>query len=83
MLLFDKSIRRNRLKFANDFGGISVMKFCSKRLNQSQMDLKICHHFIFKSFHSHNSVVSSGKAIGTVVKLFSRQSTIPSAHLQG
>lgn len=32
ILLFDKSMRRKRLKFANAFGVISVMKFCSKRL---------------------------------------------------
>lgn len=32
MLLFDKSMRRNRLKLENAFGVISVMKFCSKRL---------------------------------------------------
>lgn len=32
ILLFDKSIRRNRLKLANAFGAISVMKFCSNRL---------------------------------------------------
>lgn len=32
ILLFDRSMRRNRLKFANAFGVISVMKFCSKRL---------------------------------------------------
>lgn len=32
MLLFDKSIRRSRLKFENAFGVISVMKFCSNRL---------------------------------------------------
>lgn len=35
MLLFDKSIRRNRLKLENDFGGISVIKFCSNRLNNN------------------------------------------------
>lgn len=39
MLLFDKSIRRNRLKLANDLGGISVMKFCSKRLNNLKKKL--------------------------------------------
>lgn len=32
ILLLDKSMRRNRLKFANDFGGNSVIKFCSNRL---------------------------------------------------
>lgn len=32
MLLLDKSMRRNRLKLANAFGVISVMKFCSSRL---------------------------------------------------
>lgn len=32
ILLFDKSIRFNRLKFAKAFGVISVIKFCSKRL---------------------------------------------------
>lgn len=36
-----------------------------------------------KFIKSYNSVVSSGKAVGTVVKLFSRQSTIPSAHRHG
>ncbi len=85
MLLFDKSIRLSRLKLANDFGGISVMKFCSKRLNNYFF---VCCKFfswiwIKKKKISYNSVVSSGKAVGTVVKLFSRQSTIPSAHLHG
>lgn len=32
MLLLDKSMRRNRLKLANALGVISVMKFCSNRL---------------------------------------------------
>lgn len=32
ILLFDKSMRRNRLKLENAFGVISVIKFCSKRL---------------------------------------------------
>lgn len=34
ILLFDKSIRFNRLKLANAFGVISVIKFCSKRLQK-------------------------------------------------
>lgn len=32
---------------------------------------------------TYNSVVSSGSVAGTAVRLFSRQSTIPSAHRQG
>lgn len=36
MLLFDRSMRRSRLKFENAFGVISVMKFCSKRLQWAQ-----------------------------------------------
>lgn len=32
---------------------------------------------------TYSSVVSSGNSDGTVVKLFSRQSTIPSAHRHG
>uniref|UniRef100_A0A1B0ARN3 Uncharacterized protein n=1 Tax=Glossina palpalis gambiensis TaxID=67801 RepID=A0A1B0ARN3_9MUSC len=70
MLLLDKSIRRSRLKLANAFGGNSVMKFCSKRLG-------LCRR------STYNSVVSSGNVAGTVVKLFSRQSTMPSAQRHG
>lgn len=33
--------------------------------------------------NTHSSVVSSGSVAGTLVKLFSRQSTIPSAHRHG
>uniref|UniRef100_A0A1A9VAA0 Uncharacterized protein n=1 Tax=Glossina austeni TaxID=7395 RepID=A0A1A9VAA0_GLOAU len=68
MLLLDKSIRRSRLKLANAFGGNSVMKFCSKQILTSS---------------TYNSVVSSGNVAGTVVKLFSRQSTMPSAQRHG
>lgn len=32
ILLFDRSMRLKRLKFANAFDGSSVIKFCSKRL---------------------------------------------------
>lgn len=32
---------------------------------------------------TYSSVVSSGSDFGTVVRLFSRQSTIPSAHRHG
>lgn len=35
MLLLDKSIRLKRRKFANAFGGSSVMKFCSRRLKNT------------------------------------------------
>lgn len=34
ILLFDKSIRFNRLKLANAFDVISVIKFCSRRLQK-------------------------------------------------
>lgn len=34
ILLFDKSIRFNRLKLANAFDVISVIKFCSRRLKK-------------------------------------------------
>lgn len=34
ILLFDKSIRFNRLKLANAFDVISVIKFCSRRLRK-------------------------------------------------
>lgn len=33
--------------------------------------------------YTYNSVVSSGTALGTLVRLFSRQSTMPSAQRQG
>lgn len=109
ILLFDKSMRRNRLKFENAFGVISVMKFCSKRLRMkiatkwksfkrhSTDKLKLkCKYLDFEFFSqyaigifqvvacgTYSSVVSSGNSDGTVVKLFSRQSTIPSAQRHG
>lgn len=38
MLLFDKLMRRKRLKCAKAFAGSSVMKFCSKRLLNKKTD---------------------------------------------
>lgn len=64
ILLFDKSMRRNRLKLENAFGVISVMKFCSKRLwkwklqkwnsfkrHFTQQNFKLkCKYFAFANF---------------------------------
>lgn len=130
ILLFDKSMRRNRLKFANAFGVISVMKFCSKRLHSmapgrerkdkggsgplmkctytepekgenclqnvfAYIQFIVCDHMVilprrrqqetssWQQGNTHNSVVSSGNSDGTLIKLFSRQSTIPSAQRHG
>lgn len=96
ILLFDKSMRRSLLKFENAFGVISVIKFCSKRLqihifimNYNRL-LLFSYIFIVKLYSvflsidaTYISVVSSGSSDGTLVKLFSRQSTIPSAHRHG
>lgn len=60
MLLFDKSMRRKRLKLEKAFGVISVMEFCSKRLKIENIKKKlffIQFHHIF-SIHVYEKLCS-------------------------
>jgi len=88
MLLLDRSMRRSRRKLENDFGGSSVMKFCSRRLQKKNQSISDAKSERSTAIHiqrctTYSSVVSSGKVTGTLVRLFSRQSTIPSAQRHG